>query len=102
MLYGCCTAAHGDMTLARNRRTLAKPTPLQFWAEAYGSRTHPRPRGRPCNGFEDREAHRDPHTSIAHGALYEPAHLVLCHAPQRAPIGHAAALADPHRKLGLG
>ncbi len=34
-------------------------------AGVHGSRTHPRPRLRPCNGFEDREAHRDPSTPRA-------------------------------------
>jgi hypothetical protein len=38
---------------------------LKFRAEAYGSRTHPRHRGVPSNGFEDREAHRDLYTSMA-------------------------------------
>jgi hypothetical protein len=33
-------------------------------AEVHGSRTHPRPRWRPRNGFEDREAHRDPCTPM--------------------------------------
>jgi len=33
-------------------------------AEAYGSRTHPRTRERPCNRFEDGEAHRDPYTPM--------------------------------------
>jgi hypothetical protein len=39
--------------------------PHESWAEVYGSRTHPRPRKRPCNDFEDREAHRGPSTSLA-------------------------------------
>ena len=38
-------------------------------AEVHGSRTHPRPRKRPRNGFEDREAHRDPRTSQIPGQV---------------------------------
>ncbi|WIG60523.1 MAG: hypothetical protein OJF49_003271 [Ktedonobacterales bacterium] len=50
-------------------------------AEAYGSRTHLRPHGRPDNDFEDRETHRGLYTSMAiRGSERCSAALLLCHA----------------------
>ena len=54
---------------AINYRGLIAQRPMNSVAEAYGSRTHPRRRGPPRNGFEDRETHRDPYTSTAYSLM---------------------------------
>ena len=73
------------------------PVLVEVWslAEAYGSRTHPRPLRRPRDRFEDGEAHRDPYTSVEQGSARDRGALliILCHS-LAARVNSAAQLAS--------
>ena len=71
---------------AINYRGLIAQRPMNSVAEAYGSRTHPRRRGPPRNGFEDRETHPDPYTSTAYSRMCRrAASMACCHTTRAFP-----------------
>ena len=76
----------GDEPDAITYHRLIAEMPMISVAEAYGSRTHPRRRGPPRNGFEDRETHRDPYTSTAYSLMRCSAASMACrHAGRACP-----------------
>jgi hypothetical protein len=76
----------GEEPGAVSYRGLIAQSPIISMAEAYGSRTHPRRRGPPRNGFEDRETHRDLYTSTAYSLMrHADASMTCCHAGRALP-----------------
>jgi hypothetical protein len=68
----------GEEPGAVSYRGLIAQSPIISMAEAYGSRTHPRRRGPPRNGFEDRETHRDLYTSTAYSLMRRSTASMAC------------------------
>jgi hypothetical protein len=97
----------GEEPGAVSYRGLIAQSPIISMAEAYGSRTHPRRRGPPRNGFEDRETHRDPYTSMAYSLMRRSAaSMTCCQAGRAFPsirqyLSQASARGHEHRQHAL-